>query len=52
MRSPALLVPFYQKMYLDLLALIVFIGIAVRFLYRNVVRDILFKKAPSKKKTN
>lgn len=44
LRSPALDVPFYQKMYLDLLALIV----AVLLVIRTAVLRI-FKKKPSKK---
>ncbi|XP_063830899.1 UDP-glucosyltransferase 2-like isoform X2 [Ostrinia nubilalis] len=45
LRSPALSVPFYQKMYLDLLALIVVILLGIRAIFRRI-----FKKKSSKVK--
>ncbi|XP_028179413.1 UDP-glucuronosyltransferase 2B2-like [Ostrinia furnacalis] len=45
LRSPALSVPLYQKMYLDLIALVVVVLLVIKAVFRRI-----FKKKPSKEK--
>ncbi|XP_063832461.1 UDP-glycosyltransferase UGT5-like [Ostrinia nubilalis] len=52
LRSPALHTPFYQKMYLDLIAVIVVILIALRILVRRICNSCKTKKLVSDKKYN
>ncbi|KAL0868321.1 hypothetical protein ABMA27_007846 [Loxostege sticticalis] len=50
LRSPALQVPFYQKLYLDLAALILIVVIALRFIVKRVWKLCSKKTVDSKKK--
>ncbi|XP_028166364.1 UDP-glucuronosyltransferase 2B15-like [Ostrinia furnacalis] len=50
LRSPALNVPFYQKMYLDLAALVVVVIIALRLIVKRLCNSCRKKKVSSEKK--
>ncbi|XP_028025310.1 UDP-glucuronosyltransferase 2B1-like [Bombyx mandarina] len=43
LRSPALHVPFYQKLYLDLLAIVLVTSIVLRFILKNIHCNVHFK---------
>ncbi|XP_061727449.1 UDP-glucosyltransferase 2-like isoform X2 [Cydia pomonella] len=52
LRSPALLLPWYQKMYLDLLALILVALYVIKVVLKLLFRKLSFKVPITEKKTN
>lgn len=52
LRSPALMMPWYQKMYLDLLVVIMAVLYATKLIFNKFFNLLCKKETKSQKKTN